>query len=205
MDEASSIISSLNCPNCSTSIGVASSTTSGSSSPGSPRADIYVQYTNEGGVQDKLNIFDPIREEAYTQAHPEAVPARAFHLMCSEGDVDGIVELLMQVGDQVPDIGEMIRYRDPLSGMTSGLHLAVTNMHEGVIWLLLWLSSSVPTSDFPAEARDSAESMSLGRLDIQPDHDIRLLKDEQGRTAEATARGLDGPLLRLVESGILAP
>lgn len=204
MDEAADTVLSLLCPGCSGGIGTpfGESSSSGSGSD-LPAAHIFVEYTNEGGTQDKLDIFPSVREEAYTQQHPEVIPARALHVMCAEGDVDGMVELLMHVGDQVPDIGGMIRYRDPLSGLQSGLHLAVENMHEGVIWLLLWLSSTLDYDSFPLGARQAAESMSLGRLNIDSGEDIRLLRNAQGLTAEAFARTLDRPLLRLVESGLL--
>ncbi|KAM3559293.1 hypothetical protein MY1884_003543 [Beauveria asiatica] len=145
-----------------------------------------------------------MREEAYLEAHPEAAPARAFHVMCAEGDVDGLVELLYHSDDQVPDIGSLIRYQDPLSEMKSGLHLAVENRQEGVVWLLLWLSSSLPSDVFPLEARQSVESVGLGRLEVGNHTDIRGLLDSNGRTAAVLSVQLGGPHLKLADSGLLA-
>ncbi len=104
----------------------------------------------------------------------------------------------------VPDVGGMIRYQDPLSGMKSGLHLAVENRQERVAWLLLWLSSSLPSDVFPLEARQSVESMGLGRFDVDTTTDVRSLLDSEGRTPSALAAQLGSPQLRLVDSGLLA-
>jgi hypothetical protein len=48
---------------------------------------ILTRYTNEGGVQDNLDILPLITEEAYLSEHPEAQQARAFMTLCSEGDI----------------------------------------------------------------------------------------------------------------------
>lgn len=201
MDDASSVISSLLCPSCGNAI--ADAPASGSSQQ-QDNATLRVRYTNEGGVQEGLDILPSLREEAYLQAHPEAAPARAFHVMCAEGDLDGLIELLYHSGDQVPDFGAMVRYQDPLSAMKSGLHLAVENRQEGVAWLLLWLSSSLPSDAFPAEARQSVESIGLGRLEVDTTTDIRGLVDGDGRTAAALSTYLGSPYLRLAEAGTLS-
>ncbi|KMQ82093.1 ring finger-like protein, partial [Lasius niger] len=120
-------------------------------------------------------------------------PARALHVMCSEGDVAGIVELLRHVHDQVSDVRALVRYQDPLAEMKSGLHLAVENGHEDIVWLLLWLSSTLPTEAFPLPGRQAVESLGLGRLSLQPDDDIRGLLDGRGRTAEGIAQQDPGP------------
>lgn len=194
MENASAVISNTNCPSCNKNI-------SSSSTPGGPA--ILVRYMNEGGLQDGLDILPSIREEAYLEANPDAAPARAFHVMCSEGDLDGLVELLYHAGDQVPDLGAMIRYQDPLSSMKSGLHLAVENRQEGVAWLLLWLSSTVSTDVFPVEAKQKVESIGLGRLEVDSSTDIRGLLDSRGRTAAALSAELGSPYLRLADLGLL--
>ncbi|OAA72773.1 hypothetical protein LEL_08557 [Akanthomyces lecanii RCEF 1005] len=202
MDNASSIISNPRCPSCGQDISSAAASAASSHSSETPA--ILVRYTNEGGTQDGLDILSSMTEEAYLESHPEAAPARAFHVMCAEGDIDGLVELVYHSGDQVPDVGGMIRYQDPLSGMKSGLHLAVENRQERVAWLLLWLSSSLPSDVFPLEARQSVESMGLGRFDVDTTTDVRSLLDSEGRTPSALAAQLGSPQLRLVDSGLLA-
>lgn len=127
MDNASSVPSSFRCPTCEGDISTLASLTAGSSRAGDIHT-ILVRYTNEGGIQDRLDISLSMREEVYLEAHPDAAPARAFHLMCAEGDLEGLVELLYHAGDQVPDLGSVIRYQDPLSDMKSGLHLAESGL-----------------------------------------------------------------------------
>lgn len=100
----------------------------------------------------------------------------------------GIVELLHDVGDEVDDLGALIRYQDPLSNMTSGLHLAIEHGHEEVFWLLLWLSSGTPEHDFPDEARRIVERMAISRLQVTQDTDIRSLRDANGRTPRGIAQ-----------------
>ena len=89
--------------------------------------------------------------------------------------------------------------------MRSGLHLAVANRQEEAVWLLLWLSSTMPSESFPPPARQVAESMGLGRLSVQPDADIRALKDAQGRTAESVAQDDPEAWRILLEAGALSP
>lgn len=202
MDNASTVISSFQCPSCGEDI--SSSAVSAASSRANDIPAILVRYTNEGGTQDGLDIAASVREEAYLEAHPEAAPARAFHVMCASGDVDGLVELLYYSSDQVPDLGAMIRYQDPLYGMKSGLHLAVENRQEEVAWLLLWVSSLLASDMFPPGARQSAESIGLGRLCVDSSTDIRGLLDGEGRSAAALSVQLGGPSLHLVDMGVLA-
>lgn len=153
-----------------------------------------------------MDILPTITEEAYLESHPEARPARAFQVMCSEGDVEGIAELLAGL-DQDPDAGADIHsvlvYQDPLSGMKTGLHLAVEKQQVEVALLLLWLCSGVPTESFPPEARQTAESNGIGRLSVSPEGDIRQLQDSNGLTAGHIARELQGPWAVFVESGLL--
>lgn len=201
MDNASSIISHFRCPSCGQDISRAVASSASSHSPSTPA--VLARYTNEGGVQDGLDILSFMIEEAYLKSHPEAAPARAFHEMCAEGDIDGLVALVYHSGDQVPDLGGMIRYQDPLSGMKSGLHLAIGNRQEDVAWLLLWLSSSLSSDVFPLETRQGVESLGLGRLEVNTTTDIRGLLDSDGRSASALSAQLGSPQLRLADLGLL--
>jgi len=207
MDEASSVARSLKCPACESHLPVNAAGPSSTSAffQTTSSAPILARYSNEGGVQDSLDILPSITEEAYVQDNPEARPARALHVMCSEGDVAGIVELLRDVHDEVSDVGSLVRYQDPLAEMKSGLHLAVESRQEDVVWLLLWLSSAMPTESFPPPARQVAESMGLGRLGVQPDGDIRALHDGHGRTAEDLAQQDQAAWSRLLEAGAFSP
>ena len=56
------------------------------------------RYHNEGGLQENLDIFPLIREEAYLSGNPSARPARAYLTMCSEGDITGIIEYVFFLG-----------------------------------------------------------------------------------------------------------
>lgn len=167
---------------------------------------ILVRYRNEGGFQADLDILPAIAEEAYLIDHPETRVARAFLSMCSEGDVNGIVELLAAVdGDEEAglDIASVVRYQDPLSGMKSGLHLAVEQRQVEVALLLLWLCSATPTESFPAAARQVAESADVGRLSVgSNEEDIRRLKDCSGLTPEHLARRLQGTWAEYLDMGL---
>lgn len=203
MEEASAVALSLRCPSCESFLAVnqpgPSSTNpflqSASSTP------ILARYSNEGGVQEKLDILPSITEEAYVQTNPDSRPARALHVMCSEGDVGGIIELLQ---GQVSDAASLVRYQDPLADMKSALHLAVENKHEDVVWLLLWLSSTMPNESFPGPARDVAESMGLGRPIVQSNDDVRGLRDGRGRTAEHIAQEKPELWSAILQAGTLA-
>ncbi|UNI15602.1 hypothetical protein JDV02_002122 [Purpureocillium takamizusanense] len=207
MDEASSIALSLKCPSCEAYLPVNNAGPSASNQfmEAASGAPILARYSNEGGVQENLDILPSLTEEAYIQNNPEARPARALHVMCAEGDVAGIVELLRDVHDEVSDVGSLVRYQDPLAEMKTGLHLAVSNRQEEAVWLLLWLSSPMPSQSFPPPARQVAESMGLGRLNVQPDADIRALRDAQGRTAEDVAQDDPETWRILLEAGALSP
>lgn len=165
---------------------------------------ILVKYANEGGIQEDLDILPSITEEAYLEAHPEARPARALHVMCAEGDVAGIVELLRDIHDEVEDLGAFVRYQDPLAEMTSGLHLAIKNSQEETVWLLLWLAATIPDDGFPSPARHVAQSLGIGRLQVTVEGDIRGLRDGRGRSAADLAQEIQGPWVVLLEAGVLS-
>lgn len=145
-----------------------------------------------------------ITEEAYFEGNPEARRAKALHTMCLEGDTEGVMELLKDANDEEVDVGELIRFQDPLSDMKSALHIAVEGEQEIVVWLLLWLASGLPASDFPEPVQNTAEAASIHRLNVSPETDIRGLRDEQGLTAEDVAQR-SGTLSRMAQSGVLHP
>lgn len=207
MDESSAIALSLKCPSCNSYLPVneAGPSTANPYLQTPSGTTILARYTNEGGVQDDVDLLPSITEEAYLESNPEARPARALQVMCSEGDVGGIVELLGEASDQASDLTSLVCYQDPLSSMKTGLHLAVENRQEEVLWLLLWLSSTLPNTAFPGPARHSAESMGIGRLSATSDGDVRGLRDAQGRTAEDLAQQLQEFWSPLLDTGVLAP
>jgi hypothetical protein len=168
-------------------------------------ATIMTKYTNEGGIQQPLDILPTITEEAYLDSHPEARPARALHIMCAEGDMSGIVDLLRDLHNQQADLRSLVCYRDPLSSMKSGIQLAIEHGQEEIVWLLLWLSSELPEKSFPDEARRAAVSLELGRLAATQDSDVRCLRDNRGHTAEDIAREDPGRWRTLLEHGVLIP
>ncbi|KAI1116367.1 hypothetical protein F5Y14DRAFT_80437 [Nemania sp. NC0429] len=215
LDQSASVAVSLKCPSCQSSLaqsGAGPSAAASSSLPSTSGVSILTKYTNEGGVQENLDILPAIVEEAYLEANPQARPARAFHVMCSEGDVDGIVDLLRDVdqgGDGEEPVlspAQLIRYQDPLASMKSGLHLAVEQGREEVVWLLLWLASPLRTDAFPGPLREIAQAMGLHRPDTPPFDDIRALEDGRGRTAEAiAAEREEGPWVALLQANVLHP
>lgn len=138
-----------------------------------------------------MNLMPSITEEAYLASHPEARPARAFHVMCSEGDTEGIVMMLSSLHeDEVAELDpiSLLSYQDPLSENKSGLHLAVENGREEVVLLLVWLCSNVPTEAFPPHARQMAEASGIPRLNVGSGQDVRSLQNASGLTAGQLAR-----------------
>lgn len=212
LDQSSDLALSLKCPACQGQV---------ANNPAGPSvtnpflhaaagASILARYTSEGGVQDNYDILPFVTEEAYLAANPEARPARAFHVMCSEGDVDGVVELLRdteQGSAETPALSapQLLRYQDPLGGNKSGLHLAVEKGQDEVAWLLLWLASPLRTEAFPETAVAAAQAMGLQRPNAAPQDDVRALRDDQGRTAEAVAAAMGGHWAAAVEAHILRP
>ncbi|OHW99743.1 ring finger-like protein [Colletotrichum incanum] len=209
LDQSQEIAISLNCPSCQKYL---PSNTQGPSVTNpflhtSSGAAILTRYVNEGGLQDALDILPNITEEAYLAANPDARPARAYHLMCAEGDVQGVVDLLQDANEElagdVAQLGQLIRYQDPLAGGKSALHLALEKEQEEVVWLLLWIASPVPTDVFPVSARQAAESLQIVRLTNDNAEDIRALRTEAGQTAEDVARSKPARWGALVDAGIL--
>ncbi|KAI0446216.1 hypothetical protein F4803DRAFT_59045 [Xylaria telfairii] len=212
LDQSADVAISLKCPSCQKQLAENSAgpSTTNSFLQATSGVSILTRYTNEGGVQEELDILPAITEEAYLEANPEARPARAFHVMCSEGDVDGIVDLLRDVdrgdGDE-PGLSpaQLVRYQDPLANMKSGLHLAIEQGKEEVVWLLLWIASPLRTDAFPGPLREIAQAMGLQRPVTPPSEDIRALKDDRGRAAEAIAEEQEGPWFALLQANMLHP
>ncbi|SPO07147.1 uncharacterized protein DNG_09841 [Cephalotrichum gorgonifer] len=204
VSQADQIVSSLQCPSCGASLAPSSGSSSSSAAAQPP---ILTTYVSEGGVEENLDILPVLTEESYLSAHPEARPARALHVLAEGGDVHSAVELLHSLSDdgEEESLPALVRYQDPLAGLKSALHIAVKADQEGMVWLLLWLSSNLPEGVFPDESRALAEAIGLGRLPVtSADEDIRSLRDANSDTAEALARSA-GTLSQLLQAGILTP
>ncbi|KAK1750869.1 hypothetical protein QBC47DRAFT_88608 [Echria macrotheca] len=201
LDQASEVATSLKCPACGTYLPVNQSGASSTNSF-SPAGPILTRYTNEGGVQEDLDILPVLTEEAFLAAHPEARPARAMHTMASEGDVTGIVSLLADV-DTDEDVDstapQLLRWTDRLNGGRSALHVAIEANQEEVFWLLLWLGSGVKTDFFPQPVIQSASDLGLPRREVPLDEDIRFIADESGRVPAQIMAEMGAPWSRYVE------
>ncbi|KAI1341390.1 hypothetical protein F5Y15DRAFT_355185 [Xylariaceae sp. FL0016] len=212
LDQSSSISISLQCPSCDSQL---AQNTAGPSSTNafrhvSSNVAINARYSNEGGVEENFNILPAVTEEAYLESQPAARKARAFHLMCAEGDVSGVVDLLRDAeqpdGDEPRwEPAQILRYRDPLNSSKSALHLAIEKGQEEVVWLLLWTASSLRTEAFPLAATQVAQQQSLSRPGTSPADDIRALKDDEGRTAEMQAAQMGDNWQVLLRAGVLNP
>lgn len=201
LDQATHVLSTYQCPSCGSSMAPIAS--GGSSSMPSCES-IYTNYTNEGGTQKNLDILPDLKEEAYIETHPEARPARALHVMCAEGDVEGVVKLLQDVSDDMEknQLANMLRYQDPFAGGATALHIAIENFREDVAWLLLWIASSLPSDRFPEAARRDAASIDLQRSTAFIGGDIRAVKNESGQTTGDLARIIGGIWIPFVSSGV---
>lgn len=199
ISKATEILSSLSCPSCTTTLMPPSSSSSSAAQP------VLTTYTSEGGTEPSLDILPVLTEESYLAANPHARPARALHIMATEGDVYGAVELLHAAEEEDPDsLPSLVLYRDPLAGSRSALHLAVEASQEGFVWLLLWIASMIPEEAFPDELRAMAEAVGLERIQVEGTEDVRGLRDDNGNTAETLAQKM-GVFAHLREAGVLTP
>ncbi|KAI0597328.1 hypothetical protein F4775DRAFT_593459 [Biscogniauxia sp. FL1348] len=218
LDQSLEVSLSLKCPSCDAQLATNAAGPSASNQffHVSSAVTIPTRYTNEGGIQENLDILPALTEEAYLEANPEARRARAFHVMCSEGDVGPIIDLLRKAEQPDDDDGgggfptmspaKLLRYQDPLANMRSALHVAIDAAQEEIVWLLLWLASPLRTAAFPESARHAAGAIGLQRpAVVAPQEDIRALTDSRGRTAEAFAAEKGGPWEALVQAGVLRP
>jgi hypothetical protein len=222
LDQAASITSSLCCPSCASYLPSSNpSSSSSSTAPTTTNTSILAHYTNEGGAQPDLDLLPILQEESYLSSHPEARPARAFHALAAEGDVQGLVALLADVDDnddngegwedeegeeegQIPRMSAayLLTWQDPLNGGRSALHVALEARQEEVVWLLLWLGSGVETEEFPAPVVQVAEGMGLPRGAVAPGKDVRFVRDEKGRLPGDVCLELGGNWGRMVELGL---
>lgn len=206
MDQSPTVAISLRCPRCDVHLPHHEPGPS-STNPFFPAADnvIHASYTSEGGLEPAIDLMPYITEEAYLLNHPETRLARAFQALCSEGDVDGTVSLIVSLQNQhedEPDLMSVIHYRDPLAGNKSSLHLAVESGREEIALLLIWLCSTASTEWFAKSAREKAASAGIVRLNIHPNQDVRALQDEHGSTAGELARQLEGPWIPYLDAGL---
>jgi hypothetical protein len=184
LDESPKVAMDASCPICQTVLAAPDS------------HQILTRYTNEGGIQEALDILPLITEEAYLTANPVARPARAYLTMVGEGDVGGIVELLADVQDDA-ELGDMspseiLRYQDPLDGNKTAMHVALEKHQQEVAWLLLWLGSGLDDTAFPDEVVAAAYSLGAGRELATAGQDIRGFRDEQERLPGDVAREVGG-------------
>lgn len=177
LDLAPTLTQTLRCPSCNTHLPTPSST-------------IPATYTSEGGPSS-LDLLPLLTEEAFLASHPSARPARALHTLAAEGDVQGMVELLEDVdGDGDGDV-DLVRWRDPLNGGRTALHVAVEAGQEMVVWLLLWVGSGVEEVWFPEVVVQMAGEMGVER-GVGDAEDVRGLRDGEGREAWEVAEGMGG-------------
>ncbi|CAK7219645.1 hypothetical protein SCUCBS95973_003888 [Sporothrix curviconia] len=95
-EDAAAVATSRTCPSCGRPI--ASSSQAGASSSSAAAAgpetfQILTRYVNESGLQVGYDIYSDIAEEAYYATYPQLLRARPFLAMCSEGHIDGVIEL----------------------------------------------------------------------------------------------------------------
>lgn len=173
LDLAPTVTQTLRCPSCNTPLATPSST-------------IPATYTSEGGPST-LDLLPLLTEEAFLSSNPSARPARALHTLAAEGDVTGMVELL---GDVDAEDGDLIRWRDPLNGGRTALHVAVEAGQEMVVWFLLWVGSGVEEGWFPEVVVQMAGEMGVERGVVEDGEDVRGLRDEAGRTGAEVAEGM---------------
>lgn len=216
LDSSTEIVISLKCPTCGSHLATNAPGPSVTNTifPSSQDVAIVTRYESEGGVQDNYNILPDVTEEAYLSGHPEARPAHAFHEMCAENNVEGIIAILHDFDhpdsdddDDGPRLtkDQMLRYQDPLNGNKSALHIAVEKDQAQVALLLLYLASGLDTDSFPADALEVALQLQLQRPTLaRPEEDIRALKDDQGRTAEEYAYQAGRRWVSFIEAGMFA-
>jgi hypothetical protein len=175
---------------------------------------ILCNLTNEGGLQQAIDILPFLKEEIYLRTFPEALKARAFLVYCQEGDVEAIVDLLHNASAEEHVVDEtddgdsgkkidILRYQDYLGSMGTGLHAAIANGRVEVAWLLLFLASNLETSQFPDKILRLADQLGVQRDCQDGKVDIRDLENDEGLTPAHTARGVRGIWTEWLASGRL--
>ncbi|KAK3937928.1 hypothetical protein QBC46DRAFT_391469 [Diplogelasinospora grovesii] len=214
LDVAPQVTTSMHCPACDTSL---ASGHAGSSSSASSGQTILTNYASEDGVQQDYDILSVLREEAYFAQHPEDRSAKALHIMSAEGDVAGIMDVLMTEAEdaeelyQAAPVQRLTTWRDPLNGGQTALHVAIVNRQEDVFWLLLWVATpGVPETAFPAEIARRANSQVIlsrmktvysGQID-QGGMDVRFVRDDNGRTPGDLCREVGSPFSDFAQSAV---
>lgn len=164
--------------------------------------------TNEGGLQENLDLLPLLTEESYLKAYPEDRKCRAFLEFCREGDYKAIIDMLQDdevdeddedeemADDDQPEkdvgIDRLLRYQDPIGEMQSGLHAAVQAQSREVAWLLLLLASNLDLLEFPPQVFQEAAAMGIMRGLTEDKADIRSLRDAKGKSAEDYANEIGG-------------
>ena len=233
-ENAASVANSHTCPSCgqpiasSSQVGVGSSSSSSSAAAGPETFQILTRYINESGLQEGYDIYSDIAEEAYYSTYPQFLRARPFLAMCSEGHVEGVIELCREADgagdeeagdddemaddddDDTPAVQQvssaaLLRHQDPLSQMATGLHVAIANDQVHIAYLLLYLASRLPLDQFPPELLQFAAQIERPEKDIAENVDIRSLQTAQGESAEVFALRRGGVWAEMVQRGVFSP
>ncbi|CAK7567515.1 MAG: hypothetical protein SEPTF4163_005480 [Sporothrix epigloea] len=223
-ENAVAVVNSRTCPSCGQSIALSRPTAAGSSSSaaavGPEPIQILTRYINESGLQEGYDIYSDIAEEAYYTTYPQLIRARPFLAMCSEGHVDGVIELCREADDaecedgcddndtlDVPQVrsAALLRHQDPLNGMVTGLHIAIANDQLNIAYLLLYLASRLPLDRFPPELIKFSAQIERPEQDIAEHIDIRSLQTAQGESAEVFARRQGGVWAQMAQRGDFSP
>ncbi len=196
----------VQCPQCSKDV---------SSRNSSGEEQVLCNLNNEGGLQEGFDILPILKEESYLRAFPEERRCRAFLEFCAEGDVGAILDLINSDEDEDTSMSsneeaatkpiDVLRYQDPMGSLSTGLHVAVSNGREEIVWLLLFLASSLELHLFPPDVLDAARTLGSKREEQTGKVDVRVLEDSNHRTAENLAQQLGGMWEPWIESKRLRP
>jgi hypothetical protein len=156
-----------------------------------------VTLKNEGGLQKDYDILPAATEEAYLRAYPEERKGHAYLEFCREGDLDALVHMLKDEGEEDDEEEEgaidLLRYQGTFEGIEgTGLHVAIRYQQQEVAWLLLALGSQLDWSNFPPVVLQAMQGIGLRKEDRQGDPDIRMLEDVEGRKPADLAKQLGG-------------
>ncbi|KAI4204721.1 MAG: hypothetical protein LQ348_001249 [Seirophora lacunosa] len=180
---------------------------------------ILCNVNNEGGLQEAFDILPILKEESFLKAFPEERKARALLEFCAEGDVGAILDLVKGGEDEDDDFSmdgsdnaegaakpiDVLRYQDPTGSMDTGLHVAIRNGQEEVVWLLLLLASSLELHRFPPDVIQAAETLGAVREDQVGKVDVRVLENAEHMTAVNLAQKLGGKWEAWIAAGRLKP
>ncbi|KAL9629518.1 MAG: hypothetical protein Q9204_005224 [Flavoplaca sp. TL-2023a] len=174
---------------------------------------VLCNLNNEGGLQEGFDILPILKEESYLKAFPEERRCRAFLEFCAEGDVGAMLDLINGDKDVSMSSNEegaarpidVLRYQDPMGSFSTGLHVAVSNGREEIVWLLLFVATSLELHFFPPDFLEAAQTLGATREEQTGKVDIRILEDSSHRTAENLAQQLGGVWESWVRSERLRP